>query len=40
MANNFTKSKSCLINLVTFYGRVAVSVDKGRVMDVIYQDFC
>ncbi|KAK4829153.1 LOW QUALITY PROTEIN: hypothetical protein QYF61_002368, partial [Mycteria americana] len=35
----FTKGKSCLTNLITFYDEMTSLVDEGRAVDIVYLDF-
>ena len=33
------KGRSCLSNLVSFYGKVTRLVDEGKAVDIVYLDF-
>ncbi|CAM5135214.1 unnamed protein product [Eretmochelys imbricata] len=37
--HGFTKSKSCLTNLIAFYDEITGSVDEGKAVDVLFLDF-
>ena len=37
--HGFTKGRSCLTNLISFYHLVTRLVDEGKAVDVVYLDF-
>ena len=37
--HGFTKSRSCLTNLISFYDLVTHLVDEGKAVDTVYLDF-
>ncbi|CAM4644984.1 unnamed protein product [Caretta caretta] len=37
--HGFTKGKLCLTNLIGFYEEITVSVDEGKLMDLLFLDF-
>ncbi|GAB0207654.1 hypothetical protein GRJ2_003231100 [Grus japonensis] len=37
--HEFTKGKSCLTNIITFYDEMTGLVDEGRAVDIVYLDF-
>ena len=37
--HGFTKGKSCLTELISFYDKVTHLVDEGKVVDVVFLDF-
>jgi len=38
--HGFMKSRSCLTNLISFYDQMTHLVNEGKVVGVIYLDFC
>ncbi|CAM5107768.1 unnamed protein product [Eretmochelys imbricata] len=37
--HGFTKGRSCLTNLITFYDEITGSVDEGKTVDIVFLDF-
>ena len=37
--HGFTKGRSCLTNLISFYDLVTCLVDEGKAADMVYLDF-
>jgi len=37
--HGFTKGRSCLTNLISFYDQVTHLVDEGKAVDTVYLDF-
>ena len=37
--HGFTKGRSCLTNLISFYDLVTRLMDEGKAVDVVYLDF-
>lgn len=37
--NGFTKGRSCLTNMISFYNQETCLVDEGKAMDVVYLQF-
>ena len=37
--HGYTKGKSCLTNLISFYDKVTCLVDEGEALDVVFLDF-
>ncbi|PKU41878.1 rna-directed dna polymerase from mobile element jockey-like [Limosa lapponica baueri] len=37
--HGFMRGRSCLTNLISFYGKVTRLVDEGKAVDVVYLDF-
>ena len=37
--HGFVKGRSCLTNLIEFFGEVTKMIDESRAVDVVYMDF-